>query len=69
MTQAVIHFVVIALVCALGLWALAQFPTLDGTVVRFIRIAVFIVLSILLIDLILTLLFHQGLSFYLGASH
>ncbi len=65
---ALVQFIVIALVCAIGLWALSQFPTLDATVVKFIRIAVFVVLSILLLNLLLTLLFGRGLSHYMGSG-
>jgi len=39
MPALLIQFVVIALLAGIGLWVLSQFPTLDGTVVKFIRIA------------------------------
>lgn len=47
---------------------LSQFPTLDATVVKFIRIAVLVVLSILLLNLVLSMIFGQGLWYYLGTS-
>jgi hypothetical protein len=59
------QFIVIAVLCALGLWALSQFPTLDATIVKFIRIAVLVVLSLLLLNLVLVALFGHGLSSYL----
>lgn len=61
-----VQFLVIALLAALFLWVLSQFPTLDGTIVRFIRIAIVVLLSILLLDLVLFLLFSKHLSAYLG---
>jgi len=60
------QFIVFALLCALGLWVLSQFPTLDATVVKFIRVAVLVVLSILLLNLVLVLLTGQGINAYLG---
>ena len=68
MGSPIIGFIVIALVCALGLWVLSQFPTLDATVVKFIRIAVLVLLSILLINLVLVLLTGQGIGGYLGSG-
>ncbi len=67
--QPVVQFIVVALVAAIFLWVLGQFPTLDATVVKFVRIAVLVVLTILLINVVLVLLFGQGIVFYLGASH
>lgn len=58
----IIQFVIVCLICALALWALRQFPTLDGTIVRFITIAVYILLSVLLINLVLSLLFGTSLG-------
>lgn len=66
MTNPVVQFIVIALLAAIGLWVLSQFPTLDGTIVKFIRIAVLVVLSVLLINLVLFLLFHKGITGFLG---
>jgi hypothetical protein len=65
MGSPIITFVVIALLCAIALWALAQFPTLDATIVKFIRIGVLVALSIMLLNLILVLLFGKGLSGFL----
>ena len=65
---AVVQFVVVALIAAIFLWALSQFPTLDGTIVRFIRIAILVVLSILLLNLLLVLLFNKGISGFLGSQ-
>ena len=62
MESPIILFIVIAILCAIGLWALAQFPTLDATVVKFIRIGVFILLSVLLLNLILFLLVGKTLA-------
>ncbi len=61
-------FIVFALLCGLGLWVLSQFPTLDATVVKFIRVAILVVLSILLINRVLILLTGQGIGTYLGSS-
>ncbi len=66
MPALLIQFVVIAVISAIGLWALSQFPTLDGTVVKFIRIAVFVVLSVLLLNLLLVVLFGKSLSTFLS---
>ncbi len=63
-----ISFIVIALVCALGLWALSKIPTLDPAIVQFIRVAVLVVLSLLLLNLLLILLFGRGLSGYFHAG-
>ncbi len=66
----IVSFIVIALLCAIGLWVLSQFPTLDATVVKFIRIAVLVLLSILLINLILVMLTGQGIgSLGTGLAH
>ena len=65
MKSPLVSFIVFAILCALGLWVLSQFPTLDATVVRFIRIAVMVVLSLLLLNLVLVLLTGKGLSLYL----
>ena len=62
----IIQFIVVALVAAIFLWVLGQFPTLDATVVKFIRIAVLVVLTIVLLNVVLMLLFGQGISSYLG---
>lgn len=62
----VVQFVVICLLAAIFLWALSQFPSLDGTIVRFIRIAIVVLLSVLLLDLLLVLLFARHLSGFLG---
>lgn len=61
-----VQFIIIAVIAAIGLWALSQFPTLDGTIVKFIRIAVLVVLSLLLLNLLLVALFGKGLGGYLG---
>lgn len=66
--ETLLAFIVIALLCAIGLWALSQFPTLDATIVKLIRIAVFVVLSVLLVNLLLVALFHKTLWGVLGAS-
>lgn len=64
----IIQFVVIAIVCALGLGVLSQFPNLDGTVVKLIRIVVLWVLSILFLNLILALPFNHSVSYYLTGA-
>jgi hypothetical protein len=61
-----LQFIVIAIFAAIGLWALSQFPTLDATVVKFVRIAVLVVLSTLLLNLILTALFGTSIRALLG---
>lgn len=60
-----VTFIVFALLCAVGLWALGQFPTLDATVVKFIRVAILVVLTLLLINLVLVLLFGKPISGFL----
>jgi hypothetical protein len=59
-----IQFIVVAVVAAIGLWVLAQFPA-DATIVKFIRIAVIVVLALMLLNLVLALLFGKGLAGYL----
>lgn len=66
MDSPVIQFIVFAVLAAIFLWVLSQFPTLDPTVVKFIRIIVLVILSLLALNLVLVLLFGQGLSGYLG---
>ncbi len=65
MTAPILQFIVIAIVAALFLWFISQFPTLDATVVKFIRIAVLAVLSLLLLNLVLVLLFSRTLASFL----
>ena len=60
--DAVVVFIVVAVLAAILLWALAQFPTLDGTIVKFIRIVVLVVLSVMLLNLLLIVLLGKGLS-------
>jgi len=66
MPALLIQFIVIAVLSAIGLWGLSQFPTLDGTIVKFIRIAVFVVLSVLLLNLLLVVLLGKSLSQFLS---
>ncbi len=66
--QAFLVFVVIALLAALGLWVLSQFPTLDATIVKLIRIAVIVVVSVLLINVILVALVHKTMWQILGSG-
>lgn len=66
MENSIVQFIVVALICALGLWALSRFPNLDGTIVSLIRIVVIIALSLLALNVILMLLFGKGISGYLG---
>lgn len=66
--QALLVFIVIAVLAAIGLWALSQFPTLDATIVKFIRIAVLVVLSVLLLNVLLVALLHKSLWQVLGTS-
>ena len=61
MPMLLVQFIVVAVVCALGLWALSQFTTLDATIVKFVRIAVLVVLSIMLLNLLLFALVGKGL--------
>lgn len=56
----VVQFIVIAVLAAIGLWAISQFPA-DATLVKFIRVAVIVLIAVLLLDLILTLLFGVGI--------
>ena len=65
MNSPIVQFVVVAILCAIGLWVLGQFPTLDATIVKLIRILVFVVLSVMLLNLVLILLFGKGLTGYL----
>lgn len=62
MTPELLQFVIFALLAALFLWALSQFPTLDPTIVKFIRVAVLVVLSVLLLNLLLVLLFGKTIA-------
>jgi hypothetical protein len=64
--NSLLAFVVVAILAGIGLWVLNQFPTLDQTVVKFIRIAVFVVLALLLLNLVLVLLTGRSLSGVLG---
>jgi len=66
MATYLLQFIVICLLCALALWAIRQFPTLDGTIVKFIQIAILIVLTIMFINLILVSLFGTSLRGILG---
>lgn len=63
--ELLIQFVIFAVIAAIVLWALSQFPTLDATIVRFIRIAVLVVLSLLLLNVLLQVLTGRSLSGYL----
>ncbi len=65
METPLIQFIVIAVLCAIGLWALGQFPA-DGTIVKFIRIVVIVVLAVLCLNLVLMLLLGHPTSFYLN---
>ncbi len=65
MTAPILQFIVVAIVAALFLWFISQFPTLDATVVKFIRIAVLVVLTLLLLNLVLVLLFSRTLASFL----
>jgi hypothetical protein len=64
MTNLLVQFIVLAVVVALFLWVLAQFPTLDPLIVKFIRIAVLVVLSLLFLNLILVAFFGTGIGHY-----
>lgn len=62
MLHPLVQFIVIALLAAIFLWALSRFPALDATVVQFIRIAVFVVLAVLLLNLLLVILLGKGIA-------
>lgn len=62
MLNAVVFFIVVAVLAAILLWALGQFPTLDASIVKFIRIVVLVMLSVLLLNLLLVLLLGKSLS-------
>jgi hypothetical protein len=64
---AVVQFILIAVVCGIGLWALSQF-SIDAAIVKLIRILVIVILSVWLVNLILLALFGQGIGAYLGAG-
>lgn len=66
MPALLIQFVVIAVLSGIGLWVLSQFPTLDATVVKLISIAVYVVLSVLLLNLLLVALFGRSISGFLS---
>ena len=66
MPPAVIQFIVVALLSAIFLWVLSQFPTLDPGIVRFIRIVIYVVLSLMLLNCVLVLLFGKGIAGFLG---
>lgn len=61
MGEALVGFIVVAVLCGLGLWALSQFP-IDGTVYKFIRIAVIVVLAVMLLNLLLVVILHKNLA-------
>lgn len=63
--QLFVQFVVIAMLAAIGLWVIAQFPA-DATIVKFIRVAVIVVLALMLLNLVLVLLFGKGIAGYLA---
>ena len=67
MRNSILAFVAFAVLGALLLWALSQFETLDPTILKFVRIAVLVVLSVLLFNLLLVILFHQTLWQTLGS--
>lgn len=50
-----VQFIVFAVVAAIGLWAIAQFPA-DGTIVKLIRMVVIVVLALMALNLILMLI-------------
>ena len=62
----VVTFIIVAILAALLLWFLGSIPTLDQSIVRFIRIAILVVLTIMLLNVVLVLLFGQGIAFYLS---
>lgn len=66
MSDLIVQFVVVAIICAIGLGVLSRFPNLDGTIVSLIRIVVIVAISLLALNLILMLLFHKGIAGYLG---
>lgn len=68
MHDPIVQFIVVAILCAIGLGVLSQFPNLDATAVKFVRLLVLTVLAILFLNLMLVLLLGHGLSFYTGVG-
>lgn len=66
--QTLLVFIVVAILAAIGLWTLAQWPNLDQTIVKLIRIAVYVALAVLLLNLILVALLHKTVWQVLGAT-
>lgn len=60
-------FIVFACVAAIFLWVLTQFPAMDGTVAKFIRIAVLVVLALMLLNVVLHYAFGTSLRAVLGS--
>lgn len=59
-----VQFIVFAVIAAIFLWVLSQFPA-DATIVKFIRVGVIVVVALMLLNLVLVLLFGKGLTGYL----
>ncbi len=64
----VIAFIAVCLLCAVLLWGLAQWPGLDAVFVKFIRVILIIVVSIMGLNLLLLLIFGHPLPFYLDVQ-
>lgn len=55
-------FVIVCLLAGVFLWAIGKMTTLDAAIVNFIRIAILVVLSIWLIDLVVWMIFGHHIS-------
>lgn len=65
MESPIVQFILIAVLCAIGLWAISQFPA-DGTIVKLIRVIVIVLVAVLALNLLLMLLLGHPTSFYLN---
>lgn len=61
----IVQFILIALACAVGLWAISQFPA-DAVIVKIIRVVVVVVLVVVAVNIVLILLLGHPTSFYLN---
>lgn len=52
-TSPLLQFIVVALLGALALWILRQFPEFDATIAKLISIGVYVVVALFLINMLL----------------
>jgi len=66
MGDPIVQFIVLTILCALLMWGLTRIETLDQGFIRFIRIVLMIVLTVLALNVVLNLLFGHTLPYYLS---